>query len=100
MLISKSNSLKRGKESPTRLRWQSISGSAAFRELFQTTLVGLLGYSHLEGDQRLFLFLRRRIDERYTASLAATFRMLQYKGFAPTVWVVYERNDSSVGLNA
>jgi outer membrane protein len=72
----------------------------AFRELGQTTLVGSLGYSHLEGDRRLFLFPRRRIDERFTASLAATFRQLQYRGFAPTVRAEYERNDSSVGLYA
>lgn len=70
----------------------------AFRELSRTTLVASLGYSHLEADVRLFLFPRRRIDERYTASLAATFRQVQYMGFAPILRLEYERNDSSVGL--
>ncbi len=70
----------------------------AFRELSRTTLVASLGYSHLEADVRLFLFPRRRIDERYTASLAATFRQVQYIGFAPILRLEYERNDSSVGL--
>jgi outer membrane protein len=70
----------------------------AFREWGKTTLVGSIGYSHLEADQRLFLFPRRRIDNRYSASLGATFRQLQLKGFAPVVRVEYERNDSSVGL--
>jgi outer membrane protein len=70
----------------------------AFRELGRTTLVVSLGYSHLEADVRLFLFPRRRTDERYTASLAATFRQLQYEGFAPILRLEYERNDSSVGL--
>ncbi|OYU01634.1 MAG: hypothetical protein CFE36_09895 [Sphingomonadaceae bacterium PASS1] len=70
----------------------------AFRELSGTTLVASLGYSHLEADVRLFLFPRRRIDERYTASLAATFRQVQYLGFAPILRLEYERNDSSVGL--
>lgn len=70
----------------------------AFRELGRTTLVASLGYSHLEADVRLFLFPRRRIDDRYTASLAATFRQIQYMGFAPILRLEYERNDSSVGL--
>ncbi len=70
----------------------------AFREVGKTTLVASASYSHLEADARLFLFPRRRIDDRYMASVGATFRQLQYKGFAPVVRLEYERNDSSVGL--
>ncbi len=70
----------------------------AFREVGKTTLVASAGYSHLEADARLFLFPRRRIDDRYTANLGATFRQLTIKGFAPVVRLEYERNDSSVGL--
>lgn len=70
----------------------------AFRELGKVTAVASVGYSRLEADQRLFLFPQRRIDNRYSATLGATFRQLQLLGFAPVVRLEYERNDSSVGL--
>jgi hypothetical protein len=73
---------------------------SGFREVGKTTLVASASYSHLEADARLFLFPRRRIDDRYMASVGATFRQVQYKGFAPVVRFEYERNDSTVGLYA
>lgn len=69
-----------------------------FRELGRTTLVGTIAYSHLEADKRLFLYPRRRIENRYTASLAATLRALQVSGFAPLVRVKWERNRSSIEI--
>lgn len=69
-----------------------------FREIGKTTLIGSLSYSHLEADKRLFLFPDRRVDDRYSASLSATFRHVQFKGFAPLVRVEYERNKSTVGI--
>jgi hypothetical protein len=72
----------------------------AFREVGKTTLVASASYSHLEADARLFLFPRRRIDDRLTASVGATFRQIQYKGFAPVVRFEFEQNDSTVGLYA
>lgn len=77
------------------------SGGASFylfRELGRTTLVGTIGYSHLENDQRLFLYPNRRIDDRYSASLAATLRALRLGSFAPLVRLKWERNHSSIEI--
>ena len=70
----------------------------AFRELGRTTAVVSLGYSHLEADERLFLYPRRRIDDRFTASVAGTFRSLRIGSFAPLLRLRYERNRSSIEL--
>jgi len=81
--------------------YATSSGSVnifAYRELGQTTVVGSLGYSHLEADKRLFLFPRRRIDDRYNVSLSSTFRQFTFKGFAPLLRLSYERNKSTVGI--
>lgn len=71
----------------------------AFREFGRTTAVLNLGYSRLEADRRLFLFPRRRVDDRYSASLAGTFRALRVGSLAPLVRISYERNNSTVGIN-
>ncbi len=81
--------------------YANASGSVslfAFREVGKTTLVGSLGFTRLEADQRLFLFPERRTDNRYSATIAATFRQLTFKGFAPLLRLEYERNESTVGL--
>jgi tetratricopeptide (TPR) repeat protein len=81
--------------------YSTASGGAsvyAFRELGRTTLVGTLGYSHLEADARLFLYPRRRIEDRYSASLAATLRALHVGSFAPLVRLKWERNRSSIEI--
>lgn len=70
----------------------------AFRELGKTTAVLSLGYSHLEADRRLFLYPRRRIDDRYTVSVAGTFRSLRIGSFAPLLRLRYERNRSTIEL--
>ncbi|GFM28734.1 uncharacterized protein PY1_contig-05-128 [Novosphingobium sp. PY1] len=77
------------------------SGGASvylFREIGRTALVGTLGYSHLEADERLFLYPRRRIEDRYNASLAVTLRALHLGSFAPLVRVKWERNRSSIEI--
>jgi tetratricopeptide (TPR) repeat protein len=77
------------------------SGGASvylFREMGRTTLVGTLGYSHLEADERLFLYPRRRIEDRYNASLAVTLRALHLGSFAPLVRLKWERNRSSIEI--
>jgi hypothetical protein len=70
----------------------------AFREIGQTTAVISAGYSHLEADRRLFLYPHRRIDDRFTASIAGTFRSLRIGSFAPLARMRWERNISSVEL--
>jgi hypothetical protein len=77
------------------------SGGASaylFHEFGRTTLVGTLGYSHLEADERLFLYPRRRIEDRYNASLAVTLRALHLGSFAPLVRLKWERNSSSIEI--
>ncbi|WP_082010374.1 surface lipoprotein assembly modifier [Novosphingobium malaysiense] len=70
----------------------------AFREAGRTTLIGTLGYSHLEADARLFLYPERRVEDRYSASIAATLRALHVGAFAPLVRVKWERNRSSIEI--
>jgi len=77
------------------------SGGASvylFREMGRTTLVGTLGYSHLEADERLFLYPRRRIEDRYNASFAVTLRGLHLGSFAPLVRIKWECNRSSIEI--
>ncbi|KGB53299.1 TPR repeat-containing protein precursor [Sphingopyxis sp. LC81] len=69
-----------------------------FRELGRATLVGTLGYSHLEADARLFLYPKRRVEDRYNASLAMTLRSLRLGSFAPLIRLKWERNRSSIEI--
>lgn len=69
-----------------------------FRELGQTTLVANAGYDHLEADERLFLYPRRRIDDRFELGLSGTFRALRLGTFAPLASVRFEHNSSTVGI--
>ncbi|GLK45942.1 MULTISPECIES: porin family protein [Novosphingobium] len=78
----------------------AMGGSSAylFRELGRTTLVGTVAYSHLEADARLFLYPSRRVEDRYSASIAATLRALHLGSFAPLVRFKWERNHSSIEI--
>ena len=69
-----------------------------FREMGQTTLVGSLGYTRLEADARLLLYPRRRVDDRFTANLGATFRALRIGSLAPFARIGVEHNRSTVGI--
>ncbi|WP_395395085.1 surface lipoprotein assembly modifier [Novosphingobium sp. BL-8A] len=69
-----------------------------FRELGRTTLVGTVGYSRLEADERLFLYPKRRMEDRYSASIAATLRALHVGTFAPLVRLRWERNRSTIEI--
>lgn len=78
----------------------TMGGTSAylFRELGRTTLVGTLGYSRLEADKRLMLYPNRRVEDRYSASLAATLRALNLGSFAPLVRLKWEANHSTVEI--
>lgn len=69
-----------------------------FREFGQTTAVVTFGYNHLEADERLALYARRRVDDRVNFGLSATFRALQASGFAPLLRFGYERNHSTIEI--
>jgi outer membrane protein len=73
-------------------------GTYLFREMGSVTAVVNLGYGHLEADQRLFLYPRRRIENRYSAGLAVTLRALRFGPFAPLAKVQYERNRSTIEI--
>lgn len=70
----------------------------AFREVGKTTAVATIGYSHLEADQRLFLYPLRRADDRFSVSISGTFRWLRIGPFAPLARLRWERNRSTVEL--
>ncbi len=72
--------------------------SYLFRELGKTTAVLTLGYSHLEADRRLSLYPRRRVEDRYSASISGTFRALRIGSLAPILRLRYERNRSSIEI--
>lgn len=81
--------------------WSTATGGASvylYRELGKITAVATLGYSHLEADERLALYPRRRIDDRFSASLSAAFRQVRIGSFSPVARVRWERNRSSVEL--
>lgn len=81
--------------------WSDASGGInayAWREAGRTTFVIAAGYSRLEADARLSLFPRRRVDDHFSASASATWRALQWHGFAPLTRVIWERNRSTVGI--
>lgn len=81
--------------------YSTASGNAGiylFREFGAITGVFNLGYGHLEADQRLFLYPQRRIENRYSAGLAITFRSLRLGQFAPLAKIGFERNNSTVEI--
>lgn len=86
-------------EDPGFSNWIGGANLLAFREFGSTTMVLDLGYSRLEADERLFLFPDRRTDNRYSASLAGTFRALKIGKLAPFARFNYERNQSTVEIN-
>ena len=69
-----------------------------FREFGSVTLVLDASYAHLEADRRLFLYPRRRIDDRFEVGVAGTFRSLRVDRFAPTIGFNWEKNTSTVGI--
>ena len=69
-----------------------------YREIGSTTAVLRAGYDHLEADARLFLYPRRRIDDRVSASLSGAFRALRVGKIAPQVSLGYEKSFSTLGL--
>lgn len=81
--------------------WSTASGGISaylFREFGQATAVVSLGYTHLEADDRLALYPARRVDDRLSASLSATFRQFHIGTLAPLARVKWERNWSSLEL--
>ena len=60
------------------------------------TLTAGVDLGRLLADERLSLFPSRRSDRYTRLSLGATFRQLQFQGFAPVARFSIERNRSTV----
>jgi hypothetical protein len=82
--------------------YASVNGGTsvlAWREWGKTTVYATGAVSHLEGDACLCDFYTdRRVEWLTRASLGATFRQIQVKGFSPLLRINYERNKSTVGI--
>jgi hypothetical protein len=81
--------------------YSTVTGGVSgylYHEIGRTTVALNGGYSHLEADKRLFLYPKRRVDDRLTLGASGTFRALKVHGFAPIVRLDYERNFSTVEL--
>jgi len=55
-------------------------------------------YEHLEADRRLFLYPKRRVDDRYEVGISATLRKFRIGSFAPILKLSRERNASTIEL--
>jgi len=74
--------------------WQV--GLTAWRDMGRMTLTVGAEFGRLHADERLSLFPLRRADRYSRLSIGATFRQLQFRGFAPLIRLSIERNRSSV----
>ena len=69
-----------------------------FRTFGKLTGVVSLGYSHLEGDARLLLYPRRRVDDRTSLIASLTWRRSTLARLAPFIRLRAEQNRSTVEL--
>jgi len=72
------------------------AGLSAWRDLGRVTLTGGVEFGRLIADRRLLLFPHKRGDTYSRISLGASFRQLQFHGFAPVMRFSIERNRSTV----
>jgi len=85
-------------EDPGYATWAGGGSVVAWRDLGRTTVFVTAGLHRLEGDAQLFIFPDRRREWLYQAGAGATFRQVQWHGFAPVVRFSLERNQSTVEL--
>jgi len=71
-------------------------GLTGWRELGQATLTAGVQLGRLHADERLLLFPDKRSDHYSRFSVGATFRQMQWRGFAPVVRFSIERNRSTI----
>lgn len=69
-----------------------------YRDFGAVTAIATVAHARLEADERLMLYLARRSDRLFRASLAANFRNLRFGSLAPFLRVTLERNLSSVEI--
>ena len=71
-------------------------GLTAWREVGRMTLTASAELGRLQADERLVLLPYKRADKYSRLSFGATFRRLQFHGFAPIARFSIERNASKV----
>lgn len=92
------NAIRNAAEDPGYSLTSGGTNAYLFKEFGSVTAVVNIGYSHLEADERIFLYPRRRTDDRYSAGLGVTLRNLRFGNFAPLARVRFERNVSSIEI--
>ena len=73
-------------------------GLSLWRDLGRVTLTAGAQFGRLHADERLVLFPDTRRDRYSSFSLGATFRQMQWRGFAPVARFTVERNQSSIAF--
>ena len=69
-----------------------------WRDMGQLTLTAGVELGRLEADERLLLFPDKRADRYSKISFGATFRRIEWRGFAPVARLSFERNKSTVAF--
>jgi len=84
--------------SPGYSTWGWRAGLSGWREMGRMTLTASAEIGRLHADERLVLFPQRREDHYRRFALGASFRQLQFQGFAPLLRFSVERNRSSIAF--
>ena len=74
------------------------AGLVGWRDLGRMTFTAQADFGRLRADRRLVLFPDKRRDRYASLSLGATFRQLQWRGFAPLARFTIERNKSTIAF--
>ena len=74
------------------------AGLTGWHDLGRLTLTASAELGWLRADDRLWLFPDRRQDRYARYSVGASFRRLQYAGFAPLLQISVERNRSNIAF--
>ena len=69
-----------------------------WHEAGRVTLSSAVTFGRLVADERLLLYPQKRDDIIYRATLAATARQVQFRGFAPSLSFTWERNRSPIEI--
>lgn len=73
-------------------------GLLVWHDMGRVTLTAETEFGPLNADERLLLFPDKRKDRYWRFGLGATFRQLQFRGFAPVVRFSTERNRSTIAF--
>jgi hypothetical protein len=74
------------------------AGLSAWHDIGRMTFTVAADIGRLHADERLLLFPERRSDRFARVSLGASFRQLEYAGFAPVLRFSVERNRSTIAF--